>query len=241
LGQLWQRWGPRIEAFDIDLPALALTGANRASQFIAGQLTGIAKNLFVFLLDFLLMSFSLFFFFRDGEEFYRALRDLIPMEPEHKDAIFQQFYETVSAVVQGMAVTAVVQGVLAGIGFLIVGLPFSFFLGCASALSSLQPFGGAAVVWFPCTLYLFYSGTWGWGVFLLVYGIVVISGVDNIIKPWIIGERTKLPTLFLFLGILGGLQAYGFLGLFLGPVILATLVAFIKIYREEYAHRDVTL
>jgi predicted PurR-regulated permease PerM len=78
-------------------------------------------------------------------------------------------------------------------------------------------------------------------VFLLVYGIVVISGVDNIIKPWIIGERTKLPTLFLFLGILGGLQAYGFLGLFLGPVMLATLVAFIKIYREEYAHRDVTL
>jgi predicted PurR-regulated permease PerM len=240
-GQLWQKWGPRVEASDIDLPSLALQGANVATQFLVGQATGIARNLFVFLFDFLIMSFSLFFLFRDGEGFYQTLRDLIPMEPEHKDAIFHRFYETVSAVVQGMVATAVAQGILAGIGFWALSMPFSFLLGCASALFSLQPFGGAAVVWAPCALYLGLSGSWARAVILLIYGTLIVSGVDNIIKPLIIGGRTKLPTLFLFFGILGGLQAYGFLGIFLGPVVLATIMAFVNIYKEEYAEQAVTL
>ncbi len=240
-GRLWQKWGPQIAAFDIDLPGLALQGANVASQFIAGEATGIAKNLFVFLFDFLIMSFSLFFLFRDGEGLYLTLRDLIPMEPEHKEQVFQRFYETVSAVVQGMVVTAVAQGILAGLGFWVLGIPFSFFLACAAALASFQPIGGSAVVWLPCVFYLGLLGTWGKALILLVYGILIVSGVDNIIKPLIIGGRTKLPTLFLFFGILGGLQAYGFLGIFLGPVVLATIMAFVHIYKEEYAQNTVTL
>lgn len=238
LGRLWKNWGPRIATADIDIPALALQGANAASQFIVGQATGIAKNLFVFLFDFLIMGFSLFFLFRDGEELYKALRGLIPMEPEHKDEIFRRFYETVSAVVQGMLATAIAQGVLAGVGFWALGMPFSFFLACAAALFSLQPLGGSAVVWLPCALYLGFAGSWTKGTILIIYGTIIISGVDNIIRPLIIGGRTKLPTLFLFFGILGGLQAYGFLGIFLGPVVLATIVAFINIYRTEYANQE---
>jgi predicted PurR-regulated permease PerM len=235
IGRLWKKWGPRLPLADIDLPSLALQAANVASQFIVGQATGIAKNIFVFLFDVLIISFSLFFLFRDGEELYKTLRDLIPMEPEHKDAIFQRFYETVSAVVQGMIATAVAQGVLAGIGFWALGMEFSFFLACAAALMSLQPIGGSAVVWLPCALYLGFAGSWTKGVILIIYGTLIISGIDNVIKPLIIGGRTKLPTLFLFFGILGGLQAYGFLGIFLGPVLLATIMAFVNIYREEYA------
>ncbi len=188
LGRLWQKWGPQVAAFDIDLPGLALQGANVASQFIAGQATGIAKNLFVFLFDFLIMSFSLFFLFRDGEGLYFTL---------------------------------------------------CFFLACISALASFQPIGGAAVVWLPCVFYLGLSGTWGKALILLGYGILIVSGVDNVLKPLIIGGRTKLPTLFLFFGILGGLEAYGFLGIFLGPVVLATIMAFVNIYKEEYTQQIV--
>jgi predicted PurR-regulated permease PerM len=239
LGRLWQKWGPQVAAFDIDLPGLALQGANVASQFIAGQATGIAKNLFVFLFDFLIMSFSLFFLFRDGEGLYLTLRDLIPMEPEHKEQVFQRFYETVSAVVQGMVATAVAQGILVGLGLWVLGVPFSFFLACTSALASFQPIGGAAVVWLPCVFYLGLSGTWGKALILLGYGILIVSGADNVLKPLIIGGRTKLPTLFLFFGILGGLEAYGVLGIFLGPVVLATIMAFVNIYREEYTQQIV--
>lgn len=242
LGELWQKWSPRIATrFDLDLPRLLLTAANSTSQYIVAHVPDVAKNLLVLLLNASIVSFSLFFLFRDGEEFFHVFRDLIPMEPHHKEAVFHQFYETVSAVVQGMVATALVQGVLAWIGFSIVSwlgpiaLPYSFFLGCASAVASLQPLGGAAVVWLPAAIYLGLSGSWPWATGLIVYGVVVISGIDNIIKPLIIGERTKLPTLFLFFGILGGLQAYGFLGVFLGPVVLATIMAFVKIYRETYA------
>lgn len=240
LGRLWEQWGPRIEAFDIDLPELAQRGASTVSQFIVGQATNVARNAFVFLFDFLIISFSLFFLFRDGEESYQTVRDLIPMEPEHKEAVFHRLYETVSAVVQGMAATAVAQGVLAGLGFWAVGMPFSFFLACASAFFSLLPLGGAAAVWIPCVIYLGVTGAWVRAVILLVYGTVIVSGVDNVLKPMIIGGRTKLPTLLLFFGILGGLQAYGFLGIFLGPVVLATIMAFVNIYKEEYAQGTAT-
>jgi len=235
LGQMWQRWQPGIEALNIDLPALALKGGDAISKFIVGQATGIAKNFFIFIFNFLIMTFILFFLFRDGETLYHALRDLIPMEPEHKEAIFFRLYETVSAVVQSMAVTAVSQGLLAGVAFWLLGIPFAFFLACASAFFSLLPIGGTAAVWVPCVFYLFLTSQWVKAVVLLVYGIFIISGVDNVIKPLLIGGRTRLSTLFLFLGILGGLQAYGFLGIFLGPVLLATIVAFVNIYREEYA------
>jgi predicted PurR-regulated permease PerM len=235
LGEMWRRWQPEIEALNIDLPALALKGGDAVSTFIVGQATGIAKNLFIFIFNFLIMTFILFFLFRDGETLYRTLRDLIPMEPEHKEAIFVRLYETVSAVVQSMVVSAATQGLLAGAGFWLLGIPFAFFLGCASAFLSLLPIGGAAAVWVPCVFYLSLTSQWVKALVLLVYGVIIISGVDNIIKPLIIGGRTRLSTLFLFLGILGGLQAYGFLGLFLGPVLLATIVTFVNIYREEYA------
>jgi predicted PurR-regulated permease PerM len=235
IGRLWQQWGPQVAAFDINLPGLALGAANATSQFIVSQASGVARNLLAFLFDFLVMSFSLFFLFRDGEGFYHTLRDLIPMEPEHKETIFHRLYETVSAVVQGMVATAVAQGVLAGLGFWVLGVPFSFFLACASAFFSLLPLGGAALVWIPCVIYLAFTGAWVRALILLVYGSVIVSSVDNVLRPLIVGGRTKLPTLFLFFGILGGLKAYGFLGIFLGPVVLATIMAFVTIYKEEYA------
>ena len=235
LGHMWLRWQPQVEALNLDLLALAVKGGDTVSTFIVGQATGIAKNFFIFIFNFLIMTFILFFLFRDGETLYLTLRDLIPMESEHKETIFVRLYETVSAVVQSMAVTALSQGMLAGMGFWLLGIPFAFFLACAAAFFSLLPIGGAAAVWVPCVFYLFLTSQWVKAISLLIYGTVIISGVDNVIKPLLIGGRTRLSTLFLFLGILGGLQAYGFLGIFLGPVLLATIVAFVNIYREEYA------
>ena len=219
-----------------DLVELGLRGARASTDTLVSQLGGIARNIAGFLVDFLLMLLMLFFFFRDGDRLYQSLRDLIPMEAEHKDAIFARFTETLSAVVQGMTITAVAQGLLAGFGFWILDLPFALLLGLASAIASFVPIGGAAFVWIPATLYFFEQGLWGRALALLVWGTLVISLVDNILKPWIIGSRTRISTLFLFLGILGGIRAYGVIGVFLGPVLLATIVAFFHIYREEYAH-----
>lgn len=233
------QWVGRVTPGDLvrraDFPDLGLRASKSATEYLVGQLGGIARNVFSFLVSFFLMLVMLFFFFRDGERLYRSFRNLVPMEAENKDAIFTRFYETLSAVVQGMTVTAVVQGFLAGAAFAVLGVPFAALLAGASALASFVPIGGAALVWVPAMLWLLLQGSIGRAIALLVWGVAVISLADNLIRPIVIGNRTQIPTFFLFFGILGGLQAYGVLGVFVGPAILATIVVVFRIYREQYA------
>jgi predicted PurR-regulated permease PerM len=219
----------------LDFADLGVRTAKAAAEFLVGQLGAVARNLLAFLVNFLLSIVILFFFFRDGERLYRGLKELIPMEPEHKDAILARFYETLSAVVRGLTATAAVQGCLAGAAFWALDVPFALLLALASALASFVPVGGAALVWVPTVLYLLSQGSWGRALALAIWGTFAISLADNIVKPLVIGSRTQVPTLFLFLGLLGGLQVYGILGVFLGPAVLATILAAFRIYREEIA------
>lgn len=229
------RWIHHLEGYEIDWNAMARSSVDTAGTVIVAQVTSVAKNVAVFLFDFTIMIFTLFFLFRDGERMYRSLRDMIPMDPAHKDAIFSVLYQTLSAVTQGMVATAVAQGVLTWVALWALGLPYTAFLGVAAGVLSLVPFVGAAGVWIPCTIYLAASGDVVRALILLAYGSVVISMVDNVLRPLLIGGQTRLPTLFLFFGILGGVQVYGVLGLFLGPVLLAIAMAFIRIYQEQFA------
>jgi predicted PurR-regulated permease PerM len=233
-GRLWERLAPAFAAARIDLPALTLKTTNVVSVFLVSQAPQAAANVVRFVANIFFTTFALFFFFRDGERMVGAFRDLIPMEPEHKDAVLRRLYDTVSAVVQGNLVTAAVQGLLAGIGIAIVGVPFAILLGVATSFVSLLPFGGP-LVWVSVAIYLLIGGEYARAAILVAWGVIVVSSADNVIRPLIIGGRTQIPTVFLFFGILGGLQAYGFLGIFLGPALIAILVAFLRIYREEYA------
>ena len=231
----------RVEGYEIDWSAAARSAVDAGSALIVTQVTSAARNVAVFLLDFTIMVFTLFFLFRDGERMYRGLRDVIPMDPHHKDAIFSVLYQTLSAVTQGMVATALAQGVLTWVALWALGLPYTAFLGVLAGFLSLVPFVGAAGVWIPATIYLFAIGDVVRGMILLVYGSIVISMVDNVLRPLLIGGQTRLPTLFLFFGILGGVQVYGVLGLFLGPVLLAIVVAFIRIYQEQFATAEASI
>jgi predicted PurR-regulated permease PerM len=233
MGRLVQRLNR--QGWEIDVGEILRGSAERISNFAVTQVTAVARNVATFLLNFTIMVFTLFFFFRDGERMYRGLRDVIPMDPEHKDTIFYRLYETLSAVMRGMVATAVVQGILTWIGLLIVSVPYAAFLGVLAGFLSLIPIAGPAAVWIPCAIYLALTGDMGRAGILVAYGAIVISLADNVLRPLLIGERTHLPTIFLFFGILGGVDAYGFLGIFLGPVLLAAVVAFINIYKEQYA------
>jgi len=235
LGGLWARLALLFDQFSIDVSDLLLRAMNWLSDQIVGQATVLARNVLVSVAYFILMLVALFFFFRDGEAMAGALRDLLPMERAHKEAVFARLYTTVTAVVQSMIVTAVTQGVLAGIGYaLIGGLTFSVFLGFVTGLASFLPLAGPAFVWSGTAIYLALTGHVGRAVALAVWGTAIVSTADNWIKPLFIGGRAKLPTFLLLITILGGLQIYGFLGVFLGPVVLAILFAFVEIYREEY-------
>ena len=132
----------------------------------------------------------------------------------------------------------VAQGVLTGIALAIAGLPSALLLGLCAAFASIVPVAGAALVWIPAGLYLIFAGTIWKGVFVLVWGVAVVSAADNIIRPWIVGGKVQLHPLVLVFSILGGVQAFGFLGLFLGPVIASVLSVLLGMIREEVEHRQ---
>jgi len=229
-------WLPAsVRQMELNLPDMALSATNAASGVLVERATGVLKNTLLFVVNFFLTTIALFFFLRDGERMTSYVRNVIPMEPRYKDHILERLSDTLSAVIQGTLVTASAQGLLAGIGYWLASVPFAVLLGVATALLSLLP-GGAPLIWVPVTLYVFFFQSWGWALFLLIWGAFAVGGIDNVIRPMVIGGRTQIPTLFLFFGILGGLRVYGLLGMFLAPVLIAILVAFVRIYREQYAN-----
>jgi len=226
---------PVIDSLDLDLSQILLGATSYASQQIALQTGAIARNVLESVVSGSLMLLALFFFFRDGDRMSVAIRDLLPMDREHKDEVFTRVYDTLTAVVQSMIVLAVAQGLLGGFGYWAIGgLPFSVFLGFLTGIASFLPPFGAAFVWAPAALYLLVTGQVLRGILMLLWGLLAVSGVDNIIRPLFIGGRARLPTFLLLFAILGGMSVYGFLGIFLAPVILAALLSFIDIYRELY-------
>jgi predicted PurR-regulated permease PerM len=235
LGGLWTRATPWLEQFSIDISDLLLRATNWVSDQIVGHATVLARNVLLSVVNFILMLVALFFFFRDGEAMADRLRELLPMERAHKQAVFARLYTTLTAVVQSMIVTSLTQGVLGGIGYaLIGGLDFSLFLGFLTALASFLPLAGPTIIWGGAATYLALTGHVGRALALAIWGALVVSTADNWIKPLFISGRAKLPTFLLLISILGGLSVYGFLGVFLGPVVLAILFVFVDIYHEEY-------
>ncbi len=217
-----------------DLETFLLQSSKALSGFVLDQVAGLAKNAFLLAANFLVMIVTLFFFFRDGRRLLDGLYQIIPLEDSHKAKIFSRLDQTITAVVKGIVITAIVQGLLAGIAYGVLDVPVPVFLLALTIILAPLPFGGTALVWGPVALYLLWMGPVWKGLAMLAWGAGVVTTVDNVLRPLLIGQGSKLPTLFLFFSILGGLAAYGMIGLFLGPILLAILLTAIQIYREEY-------
>jgi predicted PurR-regulated permease PerM len=220
---------------DLDLKGIVIKGISQFSSGLASQVGSVLKDTLLLVVNLLIMLVALFFFFRNGESYYRSAMDLLPFSHDQKQSITLKFRDTFTAVINGVFLIALMQGVMTGIGFALFHVPFPVFWGFFAAVLALLPVGGATLVWLPGALFLLLTGATLQGVLLAIWGTVLVSLPDNFLKPMLIGKKAKLPTLFLFLGILGGLQVYGFLGILFGPLIVALLTAFVQIYREEYA------
>jgi predicted PurR-regulated permease PerM len=217
-----------------DLEASLLKNIQALSGFFVEQLTGLATNLFLLIMNFLVMLFTLFFFFKDGDRLYQNLYEVVPLDEMHKQKIFTRLDVTLRAVVKGVIITAMVQGLLAGAAYAVLGVPFPVVLMAMTALLAPLPFGGTAIIWLPVAGYLYAVGPVWKAIAMLAWGAGVITMVDNFLRPLLIGKDAQLPVLFLFFSIIGGLAAYGMIGLFLGPILLAILITTIQIYREDY-------
>jgi predicted PurR-regulated permease PerM len=185
-------------------------------------------------LAFTVMLFILFFIIRDGRAIARLGAALVPLEAERREELAVRLADVTRAVVRGTVLTSMVQGLLLGIGFAIVGLPAPVVFGVMAAVLSVVPFGGTALVWVPALIYMLVQGHYGQAIGVAVVGVIV-SSVDNFLKPILISGRSPLPTLAVFIGVLGGLAAFGLIGLFLGPIVIALVLALIDFAREKRA------
>lgn len=218
---------------DIHPEEVVLKSVGTVSGYLFHLVQKGAKNLTTLIVDFSIMVLALFFFFRDGKGLYEEMKYLIPMTDEQKNRIFHRFYNILDAVILGVIATAGVNGLIVGLIFFILGISFPVLAGVLSFILSLLPVGGSIFVWLPVGVYLFLTGSTFKGIELLILG-AVLSSIDHFLKPVIIGGRAKLPTLFLFLSIFGGVESFGFSGIILGPVLLVAFISFIEIYKVEY-------
>ena len=183
-------------------------------------------------IGFVLMMFILFFAIRDSGHAFRALRDLVPMDESEKSRLFEHLASVTRALVYGTGVTAVVQGVMVGAGFAAVGLPSPVVFGVLAALAALIPMAGTPVVWVPAVIVLAAQDRWTAALILLVWG-GFITTIDNFLRPWLVSGRAEVGALTVFLGVLGGVAAFGPIGIILGPLVLSLALALVRFAREN--------
>jgi predicted PurR-regulated permease PerM len=190
-----------------------------------------------FVVSLLLMLFILYFFFRDGDRMATELLATLPAEEHRKERLVAHVESVTKAVVFGTLLTALVQGALIGIAFEVSGLPSPVVFGVVAAIASLLPVGGTAFVWIPGAIVLFAQGHTGWGIAMVVWGALIVGSADNVLRPYFISGRAEISTLPVFFGVLGGIGAFGPIGMFLGPVVIALALAVVRFARDDASAR----
>ena len=210
--------------------------AVEAAQTILKALGTIGRAAFLGALGtvvgFALMMFILFFAIRDGRRMFDTARALVPADEKDKSRLFGHLAAVARALVYGTGVTALVQGALVGIGFAGVGLPSPVVFAVIAALAALVPLAGTPVVWVPAVLVLVAQERWYAAIFMLAWGGFVIT-IDNFLRPWLVSGRAEIGALTVFLGVLGGVSAFGPIGILLGPLVLALAIALIRFALES--------
>lgn len=216
-----------------ELQAKGAEFAARASAVLAAQGGNVALSFLDAILTFVLTLFLLFFLLVDGESMAEALSDLIPIDDAERHRIVQSLGGMMESIFKGSLVCAVVQGACGGFSWLVAGLPSPVLAGVAMGILSLLPIGGTAIVWLPGLVALFIQGRTGMAIFFLLWNVLVTSMLaDNVLKPLLIGGKdTEMSTLVVFLGVFGGIPAFGILGVFIGPMALAAGLMVVRTLR----------
>jgi predicted PurR-regulated permease PerM len=225
------------------LPAGALdpdnirAGALEAASAMGKQFAGVSKSvlgsLSLFVINFLLLLFVLFFVLRDHDKLIAFLHRALPLSTSQEETLFQEVKDVSKSALVGSLLTAVTQGAVGGIGLWIAGFP-GVFWGVVMAFTSLIPFVGTALVWLPAALYLMVTGDMKWAIFLLIWGVVVIGSIDNFLRPMFM-HGASMSTVVVFFSLLGGLQVFGLIGLIYGPLLFSIALVLYKLYESEFS------
>lgn len=223
-----------------DLDYYIQATVKKITEFIIKNVSQFLATIPAILLNFFVMVFVVYYLLKDGQAIGRKIKDILPLKGAHKQHVLDKFHEITYATFYGNILVAIIQGFLGGMGFFLLGVQSPILWGFVMSLFALLPYFGTAVIWLPTALNLIFIGylqsdnsSTIRGIILIAYGILVISSIDNILKPKLIGAKAKVHPILVLLGVLGGLNLFGFIGIILGPVMLALLMTFVDIYQEE--------
>lgn len=215
-------------------------GIEKQAGFLAERLGTILKNIAAFVFDLFVMTFAMFYFFRDAGQITRMIRGLLPFDAAHRETIIGQTRNLIFASVITSLIVAAIQGALGGLGFAIVGLPGPVFWGVVMAFFSLVPVVGSGLIFVPASLWLGLTGHWGRAFLLLAICAGVSTVVDNIVRPLLLRGRTELSALVIFISVVGGVSLFGMLGLVLGPILVAMVAGILAVYVERTESGPIT-
>lgn len=229
-----QKLFPFINIDALEIKKMILTAAQGVSTFLVEQSATFVKNLGGLAISFVVMLFSMYYLFKDGDALVNKLTILSPLPKKYEDQIIVRLKETVKAIAIGVFFTAIIQGIVAGIGYTVAGISNPVFWGAATAFFSLIPLVGTAAIWVPAAIISFLLGNHAGGIFLFLWGIFLVGTVDNLVRPFLIGGRSHTYPLLTFFVVLGGIVVFGLKGLIFGPLILVLLLTLLHVYELEY-------
>jgi predicted PurR-regulated permease PerM len=225
--------GRYVDVSNFDLRRAVLNRLQQISAFLLAEAGALAGNLTAFIVNLVITLFTLFFLFREGKAILRRMGVVLPLSSSQYERLVNGISNTIIATVYGGLAVAAAQGALTGLALWACGIRSPVLWGVVASFFALIPLIGSAAVWLPAALFLILSGHWVKGVLLIAWGAAVVGTVDNILRPYLMGEQMRMHTLLIFFAVLGGVQVFGFLGLFVGPVVLAFTITLLGILRDE--------
>ena len=214
--------------------------AREVAHVLTMGLSSVVKGSVVGVVQFLVSAFLLFYLFRDQEEALAALKSILPTTAGEADMLFRRFSDTVYAIIYGKLFTAAGQGIVGGVGFWILGLPAPWFWGLVMVILSFLPVVGSSLVWGPAAVFLAFDGHMGKALLLVGWGVVLVAPIEAYLYPILVGHRLKFHNALVFIAVLGGLIAFGTVGLFVGPAILALTLGLRSLWKDRLATAQTT-
>lgn len=237
LQRIWDILDQNFDLSQMNLRTILVDNLRKLSVYVAGQGSKFIKGLSSGIFQFFLMSVALFFFFRDGEALLKQIKTLIPLSAKERENILKKMAEMIHATIYGGIVVALVQGGFGALGFWVLGLPSPIFWGTVMAFLAFIPLLGPFLVWVPASVILLIQGAYVKAVIMALWGGTLVSLSDNFLRPILISERTRVHTVLLFFGILGGIKVFGFLGVIAGPLVITICLSIIEIYTAAPVRR----
>ena len=223
----------------LELDEVALTEkfyqiAGGISKYIVSYLTELTQNTLLLIVNFIVMLYCLFFFVRDGETLLRSSLYIFELKDEIGNRIYERFTSTARATLKGTLIIGLIQGTMGGVLFWAVGIQSAFVWGVIMILAAMIPGIGCAIIWAPAAVILLATGHIVEGMAIAAVGALVISSIDNVLRPLLVGKDTQMHPLLIFLSTLGGIAVFGISGFVIGPIITALLSTLWEIYEKHY-------